>query len=268
MPITEDNVGYSIYTQSKVYNFKKIVEMHTRICKGIVNRYKRYDYRYFYMDLTAGTGFIPSTDLPNCANVMIQTLQSNRVLFQAHLIDQENADILRCNLGPSPALYYYKQDHNNIAKDVIDRHVQKQPYGLIFYDPNGPGIVNGQWRSLDTISELYNTCPHLDTVDFMMYLSGTAVKRVKHITNRNLTDWLSTLGKEFWVVRKPKGPWQWTFLLGTNWDTYPKIKSIDFYPSNTSQGNIYFEDVCRTKKELYKLRDQHLSFLDLIGQEN
>lgn len=171
MPVTEDNVGYSEHTLSKMYNFKKIAEMHIAMCKGILSRESWCDSRYFYMDLTAGTGIIPDTTLPNCANIMTDRLRELGISYQAHFIDQENTDALRSCLGISPAFYYYKADHNKVAKDIIAKYVKKPPYGLIFYDPNSPGIINGQWGSLNTIAELFRDSSQLKQVDFMMYLS-------------------------------------------------------------------------------------------------
>jgi hypothetical protein len=268
MPVTEDNVGYSEYTELKIYNFKKIAEMHVKICQGIISRKPWCDSRYFYMDLTAGTGVIPDTDLPNCGRVMIDTLRSTNIQFQAHLIDQFNADTLRSNLGPSPALYYYNDDHNLVMKDIIPKYVKKPSYGLMFYDPNSPGIVNGNWESLNSIAEIYSNHAQLGQVDFMMYLSGTAIKRVRHLTQKKLQDWLAMLHKKYWVVRKPKGAWQWTFILGTNWDAYPKIRSIGFYPKNTEEGKDVFDTINLTSEELQKMRSNQLSLFDLIGQEN
>lgn len=268
MPVNEEQIGHSEYTELKMYNFKKIAEMHVKICQGIISRNSWCDNKYFYMDLTAGTGVIPDTDLPNCASVMRNTLGNTRMQFQAHFIDQNNTNTLRRNLGPSPCLYYYDNDHNHVMKDIISKYVQKPSYGLIFYDPNAPGIVNGHWQSLNSIADIYNNYPQLGQVDFMMYLSGTAVKRVRHLTQKKLQDWLAMLNKKHWVVRKPKGPWQWTFILGTNWDAYPKIRSIGFYPSKTEEGKNIFDTINLTNEELQKMRNHQLSFFDLIGQEN
>lgn len=268
MPVTEDNVGYSEYTTQKMYNFKKIAEMHVGICQGIISRKSWCDSRYFYMDLTAGTGVIPGTDLPNCAKTMIATLRQKYIQFQAHLIDQNNITTLRNNLDSSPALYYYPDDHNQVIKNIIPKYLPKPSYGLIFYDPNSPGIINGHWQSLNSISDIYNDYPHLKQVDFMMYLSGTAIKRVRHLTQKKLQDWLAMLDKKYWVVRKPKGPWQWTFILGTNWNAYPNIKSIGFHPSDTSEGGDIFDTINLTNEELKELRNYQLPLFDLIGQKN
>jgi len=270
MPVDENQVGHGDYTELKTFNFKKIVEMHARVCKGIIPRSTWCDRRYFYLDLTAGTGFLPKTNQPNCAHVMINTLRSTGLEFQAHLIDENNADTLRANLDRSPALYYYPNNHNDIMENIISRHLKKPSYGLMFYDPNSPGITNGNWQSLDSIADAYTKYPALGKVDLMMYLSGTAVKRANSSTQKKLWDWLATINKKYWVIRKPKGTWQWTFILGTNWDSYPSIKSIGFHPSNTPEGSNYFDTINFTREKLDKMHPYQLSFLDLdmIGQEN
>ena len=275
MPVTEEQVGYSEFTASKTFNFRKIVEMHTIMCKGIISRNSWCDGRYFYLDLTAGTGLIPSTSEPNCASIMVRTLRSVGIEFQAHLIDQNNADTLRANFNDrSSAIQYYKSDHNTVLEDIINKQLKQPAYGLMFYDPNSPGISNGNWLSLNSIANAYREHSELSKVDLMMYLSGTAVKRANNSvqssssTQKRLQDWLATIDKKYWVVRKPQGMWQWTFILGTNWDAYPKISSISFYPSSTPEGRNYFDTINFTSEELQRMNRYQLSFLDLDVQEN
>ena len=76
-------------------------------------------------------------------------------------------------------------------------------------------------------------------------------KREHGYTDKTLSDYISQMNKNYWVVRKPiKGDkHQWTFLLGSNTELFKDYKSIEFFRMDSDEAQNFFIKLDLSKKQ-------------------
>jgi hypothetical protein len=156
---------------------------------------------------------------------------------------------------------------NKIALTDIAATRDKNNFGMIYFDPNGP-------KNLDfgLIKDICNN-KNFHFVDILIRVSGTAYKRTRnglngyglrnnlpHLVGKypNLKDQLLSVNKKCWLIRDiiEPDPSQWTFLLGTNWTEYPAweterfYKAIDLLKEPDARGVKILDRVAYTQEEL------------------
>jgi len=75
--------------------------------------------------------------------------------------------------------------------------------------------------------------------------------------NRNLRELFSVVNKTHWLIREPYYKHQWSFLLGTNWASFPAYKSIGLYSIDSKEGQEILEKLIYTKEEYANIKDQN-----------
>ena len=244
MPINEDGVGYSEYTQGKLFAFAGILEMHAKICRRIQSKYPRTPY--YYIDLNAGVGSVAGQ--PSSVPI------AKRILDE-HLMDRF---IYAVDINPNAPAALAGQaceaawgDNRVIAPMWIER-IPKYPsaYGLIFHDPND--LVD-----FDLLGRLYEQ-PQTQKVDLLIYMSATTWKRYRTGSSKRIASLIVELGrinKRYWIVRDPRGKHQWTFLLGTNWQDFPYWERGGFYRVDGREGSRVLAKLSETSEEARQSRD-------------
>lgn len=89
-------------------------------------------------------------------------------------------------------------------------------------------------------------------MEILIYLPATNIKRLFPYTNKLLSDFMKTIGKKYWLIRKPI-PWdqhQWTFLLGINKDILKDYKKIDFFKLDSEQAQSFFPKLNLSSKQM------------------
>jgi hypothetical protein len=73
----------------------------------------------------------------------------------------------------------------------------------------------------------------LEHCDIIIHVAATPIKRQfyssMHPLSQCLSEMVKTIGKAIWIVREPHEHFQWTFLIGTNWDSFPIFKRHGFH---------------------------------------
>jgi hypothetical protein len=126
---------------------------------------------------------------------------------------------------------------NGRYQDSLMEHVNPNgglsKFGAIYLDPSGnlPDLA-----PLAAVAEI----PEWRTVDVLLYLSATTMKRVcgafSRMHTKRFADYLSMVKKRYWHVREPSGQHQWTFAFGTNWEKYPEMRKIGFHRADSTEG--------------------------------
>lgn len=268
MPV-KNGIGYGEWTRLKNDHFTELIKVHTRICKKISLKHTFASPSYQYIDFNAGTGYHPEEEYPTAIPTTMHYLNEVGMNGHFHLIEMEkdNCNELNELWGANPDVNIYCGDHNKMYEKVLEsipfqRGDKKNDidsmlsYGLLYYDPSEFGS-GGDWHSMRTIGAC-SRAPQMSRIDILIYVSANMLKRVKHlIGGYNLTYWLNSINKEYWIIRKPEGKEQWTFLLGTNWKSYPDFRHIGFHRKDSKEGKSYMEVLTyseKARKEMYQLK--------------
>ena len=201
MPVINGQ-GYSGITPDEQHGLKSYLSLHFIIVKNIYKKYPWHVHKYYYMDVTCGSGINPETKENGSPIIFRNSIGILDHQYEAHFIDRESANIeyLKLHVG----------DNTEIVPRIVDNIPNKKwAYGLLYMDNNGR-------PDFELISGVSRKLPR---VDILIRCPCTAIKRCKHIDFKRLTDYIDMAEKNIWLIRQPveKDPWQWTFLFGTNY---------------------------------------------------
>lgn len=242
MPI-ENGVGYGDLTQLKIEHLSRIMAMHWAVTKAVLNKHTAFKQRYRYIDLTSGKGRTPD-GLLGSPLVFLDQLKSDGFSkpFQADFIEcnEQNMRELQAaidNFGLTSSgilqnIQFHQGDYEQVVPRLI-RGLDKKELGLVFVDPSGDA------PNFDVLKQLAELRPRME---ILIYVSTTNIKRVHHLTDKLLSDHMKTVGKTYWLIRKPI-PWdshKWTFLLGSNTDIFKNYRRIDFLRIESDEAQDFF----------------------------
>lgn len=263
MPI-ENGVGYGDHTQQKQDDFQGLLSLHISVVDGITSKPGKAWQRYYnYIDMNAGPG--NQNGIVGSPILFLNRIEQTTIHYQATFIERE-----QCNAEKLQQLISVRSWHGGI-KVVNNDHAmalrngaspQKSTYGMIYHDPSG------SVPDFTLLAEL-STRPEFKFIDFVVYLSATNIKRVRRfeqVTGRDakvklLTDYLRSINKSTWIIRKPVGRHQWTFAIGSNWVSFPEWKKRGFYQIDTPEGKSMLERLTYTDGELDDMSGQ-MSFFN------
>jgi len=290
MPIVDD-VGHSDYTVPKMEVLSKIFDMHFMITQAVIKKYSSFRRQYLYVDMTAGKGHVPYSDIVSKVEKVHalewfgKSLVHNGKLLGSPLVfltvaESEKAQVsYRCDLIEAneenhqeleEAVKHHAhlndwQDietkvflHNNKYEQVIPELFplrDEKEFGLVFIDPTG------NKPDLQTLKHIAQMRPKME---LLLYLAATNIKREFGYTNRYLSDYMREMGKEYWLIKKPiKGDkFQWTFLLGSNSDIFKDYKKIDFLRLDSDEAQKFFPILELTAKQRQDLLQPKLPSID------
>jgi hypothetical protein len=144
------------------------------------------------------------------------------------------------------------------ARDLLTHYLQhtrhpKSHYGLIYSDENG---------ALPPFALLGDYARHLPHLDILIHVAATPIKRQRlspnHPLSERLDELMATIAKEQWIVRQPYGHHQWSFLIGTNWDAFPRFKRQGFWPVSSPEGARILRILSWTTQERSDHEQQNL----------
>lgn len=150
----------------------------------------------------------------------------------------------------------FHSDHCKFLPCYFEDEGAKRPrkkFGLVYADPSGslpPFELLGRFFQGKAYS----------TLDVLIYLTSTNLKRQLMASTcpieKRLTDYLALIPKRHWILRKPMGQHQWTFFIGTNWDSFPAFNNLGFYRLDSAEGRQILAKLNYTNEELNET--QHL----------
>ena len=248
----------SAETWQKECHFRGILEMHIRIVKGISSRWPIPPY--LYADLHAGPGYLkdPRRGSYNGSPLIFLDQSSHLERFEALFFEKqpEVADQLRRSVWHAAATLHRRLQPTVFAEcceDAMARWLRRtgrnvRRYGLIYSDPIGKRIP---------VELLQQAAVALPRTDILCYPSATAYKREGKY---RLADDIDAIGKRYALIREPQGPWQWTFILLTNWAEFPAWEKAGFYRVDTGRGQEILSQLNLTSREFHAQRNAELPF--------
>lgn len=256
-----NGIGYSESTGIKQASFRKIIKTHIQCCEKIINRWSNLkqpwcEDNYTYIDLNAGSGRNPGNGSPGSPLIFINEAKKyKRLNFQVNLyeINRVNlSNLMRQQelipiLIPKNIRISYHFGDNKIRFPETFGFQGKKKFGVIYNDPSGK---IPDFKILAEASFIF------DKMDIFINCPATTIKRrcgLASIKNKGLdirlSEYLKLIDKKYWILREPTGYHQWTFLIGTNWDSFPVYKKLGFYSIESEEGQKILYNLNYSEKE-------------------
>jgi hypothetical protein len=246
-------------TEEKERHFRGILDMHVKICKGIR---RTGDPPYLYVDCHAGRGHLEYGGRTFLGSPLIaqEILTREAIPHEAihYEVDAREAALLAearwvpTSLldvpDPTTAPIYVQACEEGLPAWLVRQGRQPYRHGLVYADPIGKELPH------EMLGHVAHTMPR---VDILAYVSATGYKRRN---GARLVDHIEAVGKQNVLIREKRGPWQWTFLLFTNWDGFPEWHTSGFHRLNSEAGQRILEELNLTKRELHEARNTPLPF--------
>lgn len=264
MPLI-NGVGQGDQSADKQNDFRSLLSLHVdivdRMTDDPANHWRR---KYTFVDMNAGPGIY--SGITGSPLIFLDKIEQTSLPYRAVFVEKEsvNADALKSNTGKRTlrhAPMIITGDHETILRQYV---TSKAPatYGLLYHDPSG-SVPN-----FDLLADV-SSYPVLQYMEIMIYLSATNIKRVRRyeqVTGRDaqvklLTDYIRSIQKSTWIIRKPQGRHQWTFALGSNWKRFPAWENLGFYRVDSPAGQDILRRLTYTDSELEAMNGQQ-SFFD------
>lgn len=262
------SVGYSDNTPFKQKQLWEILRKHMHIVKAIIRKHAYVESTYLYVDLNAGSGRYPINGelIYGSPLQALAVAQQFNIPFQGMLFERDPAtlttlrlELVRFGLTRSqehPDLFHNFQhlmaticpgDYEVLARDFLaglPSGPHKLHYGLVYSDENGAHIP---FPLLALFAE------RLPKIDILIHLGTTIPKLLRvsriHDYHARLDELVHTVPKDFWLIRDGIGQHQWTFLIGTDWDSFPKFRSLGFWPLESPEGANILRKLSLTTSE-------------------
>lgn len=244
------SMGCSTETPIKQATFGKIIQILLVSTKR--NRRAEWSHPDFlYVDLNAGSGIYEDGSY---GSPLIALSRAERVGEPIRAVLYERDDETRDDVGGLTdnlqRLRFVAETHGDHAcadADLrrVEAEMRGKPFGLIYADPN----PDKDLIPSELLRRLFRS-PRLEKVDALVYVSATIYGRQRHYRERFLLDDLRAIGKRYVWLRRPSGPWRWTFAFLTNWESWPGLAKDGFVRLGTPEGDALARDLNLTKREL------------------
>jgi three-Cys-motif partner protein len=240
MPKTKGR-GHSRATLDKAQGLSKLLSQHVNTVKVILNRCTYFPQKYYFIDAYAGPGYNEEEQCDGSSIIFLKTAKKLGIDYYAWFVEQDINSVreLRKRIEGYPNCEISPFD-NAQAVPTIARGLPENAYGLVYADPNGI-------PDFDMLSKV-SLINKLSKFDILIRYNATAVKRNEPQTGETMLDHLRKINKKYWVIREPRAGdiWQWTFLLGMNWDGLNPWTSQGFLYAITPDGiTVEAEEIVR-----------------------
>ena len=256
MPI-EDGHGYSKYTHYKQWRFGEFLGFHANVAcaaaaKAMAKALWLKSSMYYYIDLTAGKGYMPKQQwLPGSPVIAAGILSNTGVSHRIHLYEREpeNAGSLRECFETlwkrgvkhdSPNIIIHPMSYEAglpvLLKDLKTRKTEAR-VGLAYYDPTSFGGTADLHSFLALIDIFGHT--EFKYMDVLLHIPATTFKRVAAVHNKlGLMHYIEAFPKNFKYISRPTDRHQWTFFYLTNTEAIKPPKFLESVDSVTGSSRV------------------------------
>ena len=268
MPLV-NGVGYGDNSADKQNDFRSLLSLHVDVVNRITSKPNRAWTRFYsYVDMNAGPGIY--NGLTGSPIIFLNSIERTSIPYRGFFIERESInaaslEAIVCNRQLRGSVAVVNNDHAIALRSNL--LTGRPTYGLVYHDPSG------SIPDFDLLAQI-SRCQAFKYMEFMVYLSATNIKRVRRMEEEKdggakvklLTTYLQGINKSTWIIRKPQGKHQWTFVLGSNWKRFPEWESRGFYRIDSPQGQGILKNLTYTGEELDAMSGQ-LNFFDQPGPE-
>ena len=251
----------SAETYYKEADFRGLLGMHLQMCKGIGRKWSTLPY--LYVDLHAGPGHLEYEGRHFDGSPLIahDLLTKMGLPYEAmhYEIDKSVAAELAAALWIPVSLVDHLDAErapifNEPFEDGFSRWLdqagrQQNRYGVVYSDPIDDEINYGL---------LNKTAEFLPHVDLMAYVAATQYKRRRggDLKKNGFTDkplieeHIRAINKRTVLIRTPRGPNQYTFIIWSNWREFPEWECRGFHRIESERGRQILDKINLTINEL------------------
>lgn len=241
----------SAETEPKEYDFRGILNMHVPVCKGIINRNGWAHSSYLYVDLYAGPGHLSfgARSFDGSPLIARDVLTRHGLTYHAVHFEQdaETAGRLAEALWvPASLLDVPDPDNSPVITSSCQTGfpawleasgAQRNRFGLIYADPIHDEIPVALFNA---------AAARLPRADLLSYVSATQYKRRGRV---RLAEHVRAVGKKHALIRAPRGAWQFTFILWSDWGGLPEWNQRGFYRLDSERGQQILDQLNLTARE-------------------
>lgn len=257
----------SAETEPKEDDFRRILGMHVKICKGIHSR--QGGPPYLYVDCHAGPGcleyegrgFLGSPlifqDIATRENLNYEAVHFERDAETAAKLAEAlyvPTSLVDCpDPGTSPI--HVESCEEGLPKWLAEHGRSSRRYGLVYSDSINKEIPYAM---------LNEAASFLSHVDLLAYVGANAYKRRRgaNANRARLVEHINAVGKRHVLIRRGRTAHQWTFVLWTNWSDFPQLERIGLYRLESEQGQRILDELNLTRPEHFEKNNQSLPFED------
>ena len=238
--------GTSPSTATKDKHFKEILNTHMTISKSIMSRYDWAIKKYYYFDLNAGPG-IDHKGRKGSPKIFLDAAIDKRLPFEAYFfeIEKPTATILRHHAQGLGKVM--EGNHHDTFPPLFNEIVSPYTFGLVYSDETG------KVPPFNLLSECFS-CPGFARIDVLIYIASANVKRALKRNNTRhfmrLSALIKLIDKKQWIIREPQDKHQWTFLIGSNWPSFPAFEKLGFYRIESARGKEIMHRLDYTNEEI------------------
>jgi three-Cys-motif partner protein len=213
----------------------------------VARKHKDWMPPYIHIDLNSGNGLNEEAGCIGSPLTFMGIFKSHPN-FRAYFIDRDRDQALllaaRSQIKGDSRCSVHCADNADFLYELIESHngTRKWQLGSILSDPNGSEVP------MEAIVETVDFFPKIDVI---FHWNSTITKRLKYgIKPGQMTlDMVPQLiPKQHWLVRKPRGPHQFTMLIGRNFRS-DDWKSEGFYHLDSPEGEEIMDVCSRSKSE-------------------
>lgn len=250
-------------TEPKERDFRGILEMHVPVCKGILRRHGLRPYRY--VDLYAGPGHLEFKGRRFLGSPLVAQDILTRYGLPHEAVHFEKDPEVAARLAealwvPASLLDTPDPDSSPIRVEACQEgfprwlsEIGPQPrrLGLVYADPIKDEIP------VELLNQAARSMP---MVDLLSYVSATQYKRRRGGDLRRngrsgrplLSDHVNAVDKKYGLIRKPRGAWQFTFILWSNWGELPEWNGRGFYRLDSDDGRRILDSLDLTSRQRHE----------------
>jgi three-Cys-motif partner protein len=263
-----DGMGLGQQSAQKFEDFRGVAHIVVNKAFGALRKWPSWRRPFSWVDLTSGPGLDPYPDGSTIEGTPIIGMDELRdarsrlnVPFEAWFFEQHVArcDDLEYELrhrygAPIPqGDYQVLNGDARLCLEQLTSSGQLQgTLGAFVYDPT-------EQVDLDFLADIAST-PSWKRYDLLVYVSAASIKRPRNLPanyqtdRRTLIQRLQTIPKQKWIVRRPSGPSEWSWFVGTNDSKFPEWPQHGFFDVTLSDGKRILDQLNLTHEERH-LRD-------------
>lgn len=256
-------MGLGQQSPQKFEDFRGVAHIVVDRAFGALRKWPTWRRPFPWVDLTSGPGvdvFPGGAAVEGTPIIAMDTLYDAKqrlgIPFEASFFEQhvDRCDDLerelRARYGPPIPQGDYEvmnADSRQYLPQIVSSRHLNGTLGAFVYDPT-------EQVDLDFLAEIASS-PNRRRYDLLVYVSASSIKRPRNLPahyrtdRRTLVERLQAIPKQKWIVRRPSGPSEWSWFIGTNDKDFPVWHQRGFFDIATPAGQAIIDQMNLTHEE-------------------